>query len=101
MSSSFDPSQIPQKTMNQFQETLQSGMMKIANIHKQRALSCYKANSDNMNGFVLCFRSFSDKAQDQAPIMEQRTNWCLFKYQECIAQGKSALTLRQFGKQMW
>lgn len=82
------PSDLPPKMEKAMFDKFQEGMKKISKLQQQKVMECFKSNPDNMSGFAKCFQGFFDKTADISTLTEQRINWCIFKYGECVDEGK-------------
>ena len=85
--------QIPPKQMQKIEAKFKNGVQQIAQLQNKKAVSCFKQNPNNMEGFVNCFRGFHSKNVELGSLVEQRMNWCLFQFGTCI---NSKIDLRPF-----
>lgn len=77
--------QIPPSQMKKIEEKFKGGVAKIAQLQNKKAVGCFKQNPNNMEGFVSCFRGFYDKNVQLGGLVEQRMNWCLFQFGQCVS----------------
>lgn len=75
---------IPQQTLAKIEERFKIGVKKISEIQNDKALLCFKQNPTSMTGFVDCYRVFHEKNIELGSMIEQRMNWSLIQYANCI-----------------
>ena len=81
---SSSPMKIPPKQLKKLEEKFKGGVHKIAQLQNKKAVTCFKQNPNNMEGFVNCFQGFYEKNVELSSLIEQRMNWCLFQFGSCI-----------------
>lgn len=76
--------QIPPKQLEKIEKKFKEGIMNIARIQNNKGVLCFRKNPTDMEGFINCFRGFYDKNIEIEGLVEQRMNWCLFQFGQCM-----------------
>jgi len=70
--------------LSKIEERFKRGVQRIAEIQNNKAVNCFKQNPNSISGFVDCFRVFHEKNIELGSLIEQRMNWSLIQYADCI-----------------
>ena len=70
--------------LSKIEEKFKKGVQRIAEIQNNKAVNCFKQNPNSISGFVDCFRAFHEKNIELGSLIEQRMNWSLIQYANCI-----------------
>ena len=62
--------QIPPKQLQKIEEKFKQGVMNIAQLQNKKSISCFKQNTNNMDGFVSCFKGFYEKNVELGGLIE-------------------------------
>ena len=81
---------IPQKSLEIIKREFEQGLTKVHQLVNSQAVECYKQSKGDPNEFSSCFGGFYDREQEILPLTEQRMNWIIYRYGNCIKNNKKS-----------
>lgn len=75
---------IPQASLSRVKSEFEDHMIRVTKLINSRAIACYMSSKTDSEDFVQCYKEFYNREQEILPLVEQRLNWSVFRYGQCL-----------------